>query len=185
MDSVAQAPLYMNVSPLILGNNDLTALRMITDSYLESLLRLDISPEHSSGNSAALEKLREMFVQMRGEGCDVVLFMTEPDVIALDEAIEGYIRIFKCSQLSARKKRPVIECLKRSREGLTEMKLALTNCKQHDVQTCGVTEYMGRKCYCTQIRRGPVGGCQQVLQHCTTLWPGMLEWLQANVEGGL
>jgi hypothetical protein len=183
MDSVAQAPLYMSVSPLILGNNELVALRMITDRYLESLLTLEAVPEHSS--RAVLKRLREIFVQMIEEGGDMVLFMTEPEVIALDEAIEGYTRIFKCGQLSARKKRSVIECFKRGREGLAEMKLALTSCKQHDAQTCGVTEYMGRKCYCMPIRRDPVRECQQVLQHCTTLWPGMLEWLQVNVEGGL
>jgi hypothetical protein len=180
MDSVALTPLYMNVSPLILGNNELVALRMIIDRYLECLLTPEAAPPHSS--RAVLKKLREMFVQMREEGGNMVLFMTEPDVIALDEAIEGYIRMFKCSHLSARKKRPVIACLKRSREGLAEMKLALMNCKQHDVQTCGVTEYMGRKCYCMPIRRDPVGEWKPVLQHCTTLWPGMLEWVQANVE---
>ncbi len=183
MDSVAQAPLYMSVSPLILGNNELVALRMITDRYLESLLTLEAAPEHSS--RAVLKELREVFVQMIEEGGNMVLFLTEPSVIALDEAVESYIPICQHSDLPKREKRPVIECLKRCREGLAEMKLALTNCKQHDAQTCGVTEYMGRKCYCMPIRRDPVGECQQVLQHCTTLWPGMLEWLQANVEGGL
>jgi hypothetical protein len=155
---------------------------MITDRYLESLLTLEAAPEHSS--CAVLKELRKMFVQMIDEEGSVVLFMTKPDVIALDEGVEGYTRIFKCSQLPERKKRPVIEGLKRCREGLAEMKLALTSCEQHDAKTCGVTEYMGRRCYCMQIRRNPVGGCQQVFQHCTTLWPGMLEWLQAHVEWG-
>ncbi len=175
----------MSVSPLILGDDELTALRMITDRYLECLLTLSTSPDHSSSNSAVLEKLREMFVEMRGDGCDVVLFMTEPDVIALDEAIESYTHICGQSHIEEEEKQFVIDCLKQFREGLAEMKLALTNCKQHDAGIYGITEYMGRRCYCTQIQRGPLEGCQQVFQHCTTLWPGMLEWLQANVEGGL
>ncbi len=158
---------------------------MITDGYLESLLTLETSLRYPGKDNTVLKKLRETFVEMIDEGVNMVLFMTEPDVIALDEAVEGYTHIFERRQLPKEEKRFVIGCLKRFREGLAEMKLALTNCKQHDAKTYGITEYMGRRCYCMQMRRDPVGGCQQVFQHCTTPWPGMLEWLQANVEGGL
>jgi hypothetical protein len=155
---------------------------MITDRYLESLLTPETLPEHSGGNSAALKKLREIFVKMEDEGSDVVLFMTEPDVIALDEAIEGFTHIFERSHREGEEKQLVIGCLKRFQEELAEMKLALTNCKRHDESIDRITEHVGRRSYCTRIQWGPMGECQQVFQHCTTLSPGMLEWLQTNVE---
>jgi hypothetical protein len=185
MDAVPQVLHYLSVSPIILGCDDLVALIMITDSYLASPSMPESSPEHSSMNSAFLEKLREIFVEMVDEGGDMVLFMTEPDVIALDEAVECFTHIFERSHIVEEKKQPAIGFSKQLREELTDMKLAHTICKQHDEKTEVFNKHLDRRIYCTQIQRGPVGECQQVFQHCTTLSPGMLEWLQTSVEGGL
>jgi hypothetical protein len=185
MDAVSHVLHLLSVSPIILGCDDLVALVMITDSYLASLSTLETPPEHSSRNSAALEKLREIFVEMGDEGGDMVLFMTEPDVIALDEAVEGFTRIFERSHLAEEKKQPVIGFINHLRDELAEMKLAHTICNLHNEKISVFNEYCGRISYCTQIQRDPVGEYQQVFQHCTTLSPGMLEWLQTSVEGGL
>jgi len=182
MESVAQPPLYMTVSPVILENTELGVLREIADYHLERLLTPKALPEYTKRE--VLRSLHKRFGEMIDEGRLAVLFMTKPDVIALDEAIEDFTRVFECSAVPKRTKRAMLKCFKQSREELAEMKLALTICEQHDAETCGVTEHMGRKCYCMQIRREPVGECQQVFQHCTTVWPGMLEWLQDNVEWG-
>jgi hypothetical protein len=106
-----------------LSQHDLTLLVLIIDRYLKSLQLPTLYPEHLSEYRPVLEKLRATFQEIVIAHRPVQLSPTMLDVIALDEAVEGFTRICERSRPSAQGTQIALVKLNQLRQELAEMKV--------------------------------------------------------------
>jgi hypothetical protein len=90
---------------------------------LKSLLLPYVYPEHSAQHSWTLQQLKARFQVLAKTQADTQLLLTELDVIALDEAVEGFIRICERSKQSPQGTQIPVERLNEFRQQLAKMKL--------------------------------------------------------------
>ena len=83
----------MGIPRIRLTQNDFAILVVTIDAYIESLHVPDIYPEHSASYAPILLHLRSIFWSLVKRKWDGDFLMTEPQVIALDEAVRGFMRI--------------------------------------------------------------------------------------------
>jgi hypothetical protein len=113
----------MGIPRIKLTQNDLALLAIIVDGYLKSLLMPNVYPEHSARHSWTLQQLKTTLQALAKTKHDTQLLLTELDVIALDEAVEGFIRICERTKQSSQKDRIPVERLNEFRQQLAKMKL--------------------------------------------------------------
>ncbi len=112
----------MDVPSINLTQNDLALLAIIVDGYLKSLLLPHVFPEHSAEHSWTLQQLKAKFLASARTKRDTQVLLTELDVIALDEAVSGFIRICERSKPSLRGTSIPVEKLNEFRQQLAKMK---------------------------------------------------------------
>ena len=79
--------------------NDFAILVITIDVYIESLQLPHLYPEHSAYYLPLLQNLRSILWALVKIGWEGDFLLTEPQVIALDEAVQGFIRIcHRCKQ---------------------------------------------------------------------------------------
>jgi hypothetical protein len=88
----------MSISNLKLSQNDLTLLVLVIEGYLKSLDLPTLYPEHLCEYRPVLEKLKATFQRIVVAHGAVQLSLSMLDVIALGEAVEGFIRLFERSE---------------------------------------------------------------------------------------
>lgn len=113
----------LSVSRMKLSQNDLTLLVIIIDGYLKSLDLPTLYPEHLCEYSPILEKLKATFQEIIISHRPLQLSLTVLEVIALDEAVEGLLRIFERSRPSPQGTQMALVKLNRFRQELTKMKV--------------------------------------------------------------
>jgi hypothetical protein len=113
----------MGIPHINLTQNDLSVLAIIVDGYLKSLLQPYVYPEHSAQHSWTLQQLKAKFQTLAKKKSDTQILLTELDVISLDEAVEGFIRICERSKQSPRRTQIPIARLNEFRRQLAAMKL--------------------------------------------------------------
>ncbi len=113
----------MGIPRIHLTQNDLALLAIIVDGYLKSLLLPHVYPEHSAQHSWTLQQLKAKFQAHAKTRADSQLLLTELDVIALDEAVEGFIRICERSKPSLKGTQIPVAQLNEFRQQLAKMKL--------------------------------------------------------------
>jgi hypothetical protein len=112
----------MDIPSINLTQNDLVVLAIIVDGYLKSLLLPHAYPEHTAAHSWTLQQLKARFQVLAKKQGDTQLLLTELDVIALDEAVSGFIRICERGKPSSRRRSLSIAELNRFRQELAKMK---------------------------------------------------------------
>ncbi len=113
----------ISISNMKLSQHDLTLLVLIIDRYLKSLQLPTLYPEHLSEYRPVLEKLRATFQEIVIVHRPVQLSLTMLDVIALDEAVEGFTRICERSRPFPQGAHIALIKLNQFRQELAEMKV--------------------------------------------------------------
>jgi hypothetical protein len=113
----------MDVPQVNLTHNDLAFLATVIDGYLKSLLLPYVYPEHSTRHSPKLQELKAKFQAIAKGKRDMPVLLTELDVIALEEAVLGFIRICERGKLSLPGTAITVAQLKEFRQQLAKMKL--------------------------------------------------------------
>ncbi len=118
-----KASTKMGIPHIHLTQKDLAFLAIVVDGYLKSLLRPDVYPEHSARHSYTLQQLKAKFQTLAKTQGDTRLLLTDLDVIALDEAVSGFIRICERSKRSPQGVSITVAELNEFRRQLAKMKL--------------------------------------------------------------
>ena len=113
----------INIANMQLSQHDLTLLILIIDRYLKSLQLPTLYPEHLSEYQPVLEKLRATFQEIAIVHRPIQLSLSMLDIIALDEAVEGFTRICERSRPSPQGTQIALIKLKQLRQELAEMKV--------------------------------------------------------------
>jgi hypothetical protein len=113
----------MSTSRMKLSQHDLTLLVLIIDGYLKSLELPTIYPEHLCEYSPVLEKLKATFQETVISHGSVQLSLSMLDVIALEEAVEGFMRLYERSKPSPQGTQIALVKLNQFRQELAKMKV--------------------------------------------------------------
>jgi|SRR5579859_3069026 len=113
----------MSIPRLKLTQGELSLLVYAIDAYLQSLDLPDLFPEHSSKYQHILSDQRLIFFTLATAYRDFDLVMTEPDIIAVDEAVRGFMRICERLKKGAWGYPQAMSMLTRIHEKLEQMKL--------------------------------------------------------------
>jgi hypothetical protein len=113
----------ISIANMKLSQYDLTLLILIIDRYLKSLQLPTLYPEHLCEYRPVLERLRATFQEIVIAQRPVQLSLTVLDVIALDEAVEGFTRICERSKASRLGTYMALVKLDQFRQELVKMKV--------------------------------------------------------------
>ncbi len=113
----------MGVPRIRLTQNDFVILVIAIDAYVISLQMPQMYPEHSNRYVPILENLRAILWSLVKLGWKKDFLMTEPQVIALDEAVLGFMRICERSKRNEAGYPRTLVMLNQYHQLLEEMKL--------------------------------------------------------------